>query len=70
MKPHRIIKSFPGSQTGNDHHFFEQGTVRLLSDDLAAIVVKAGWAEPHEDRDTKVIEPEEIKGDSKKKRKA
>lgn len=47
MKPHKILKSFPGSQTGNDHHHFEAGTIASLSDDLAAIAVKEGWAEPH-----------------------
>lgn len=48
MKPHRILKTFPGSQTGHDHHVFEKGSVRDLSDDLAAIAVKEGWAEPHD----------------------
>ncbi len=46
MKPHRILKSFKGSQTGHDHHEFTAGTEAHLSHDLAAIVVKAGWAEP------------------------
>jgi hypothetical protein len=80
MKPHRILKSFRGS---NDHHntlHFEAGTVQPLSDSLAAIVVKEGWAEPHveqppqpaENRETKVVEPDEVKAEEetpKKKRK-
>ena len=80
MKPHRILKSFKGS---NDHHntlHFEAGTVQPLSDSLAAIVVKEGWAEPHiehpavtaDQRETKVVEPEEAKAEDetpKKKRK-
>ena len=49
MKPHRILKSFPGSQTGHDHHHFEKGTVAHLSDSLAEIVVKEGWAKAVED---------------------
>lgn len=56
MKPHRILKSFKGSQTGHDHHHFAEGTEADLSDDLAAVVVKAGWAEPIEDP----VEPEEL----------
>jgi hypothetical protein len=71
MKPHRIIKTFKGSQDGHDHHHFEEGTTAHLSDGLAAIVVKEGWAEPVKEasghpalsRDTKVIEPEETKVD-------
>jgi hypothetical protein len=47
MKPHRILKTFKGSQNGHDHHEFMAGTTRDLSRDLAAIVVKEGWAEPH-----------------------
>jgi hypothetical protein len=47
MKPHKILKTFPGSQTGHDHDVFEKGTVRDLSDGLAEVVVKAGWAVPH-----------------------
>lgn len=47
MKPHKILKSFPGSQTGNDYHHFEEGTVEPLSNDLAAIAVKEGWAKLH-----------------------
>jgi hypothetical protein len=47
MKPHRILKSFKGSQNGHDHHEFVPGpNPVLLSKDLAAIVVKEGWAEP------------------------
>jgi hypothetical protein len=46
MKPHHILKDFNGSQTGHDIHEFVKGTVADLSRDLAAIVVKEGWAEP------------------------
>jgi hypothetical protein len=48
MKPHRILKSFPGSQHGNDHDHFEAGTVRPLSPALAEVAVKYGLAEPDE----------------------
>jgi hypothetical protein len=69
MKPYHIIKSFPGSQTGNDLDQFESGTVRHLSPDLASIVVPLGWAEEHieqpkaKDRDTKVVSIPEKKED-------
>ncbi|WP_020471471.1 hypothetical protein [Zavarzinella formosa] len=56
MKPHRILKSFKGSQTGNDHQHFEAGATEHLSDDLAAIAVREGWAEPHH----KEIKPREL----------
>jgi hypothetical protein len=46
MNPHRILKNFKGSQNGHDHHEFKEGTTVVLSKDLAAIVVKEGWAEP------------------------
>jgi hypothetical protein len=46
MTPHRITKTFKGSQTGHDHDEFVAGSVRDLSRDLAAVVVKEGWAEP------------------------
>jgi hypothetical protein len=65
MTPLYIKKSFKGSQNGHDHHWFEAGTTTHLSDDLAAIVVKQGWAEPvgapGMDRETKVLKPEETK---------
>lgn len=49
MKPHRILKSFKGTQDGlHDHEEFVAGTVAHLSKGLAAIVTKEGWAEPHE----------------------
>ena len=68
MKPHRIHKSFRGSQDGINTEHFEAGTVRNLSPSLAAIVVKEGWADAHsskaEDRETKVIEPEETKAEA------
>jgi len=46
MKPHRILKTFKGSQTGNDHHAFLEGDEKPLSASLAAIVVPLGWAKP------------------------
>lgn len=71
MKPHRILKDFPGSQHGTDFVRFREGEVADLSDSLAAIVVPLGWAEPDdetsegadlaENRDTKVVTPEERK---------
>lgn len=45
MKHYRILKAFNGSQTGNDFASFEAGSVALLSDDLARIALKEGWAE-------------------------
>jgi len=45
MKPYRILKTFKGSQTGHDHDEFVAGTTRDLSKELAAVVVKEGWAE-------------------------
>lgn len=45
MKKHRILTSFHGSQNGIDRHHFEAGTVAHLSDHLAPIAVRAGWAE-------------------------
>ncbi len=47
MKPHTILKSFNGSQTGHDFQQFQAGSVADLSRDLAAIAVKEGWAEPY-----------------------
>lgn len=69
MKPHRILKTFNGSQHGNDFNTFPEGEVHPLSDDLAAIAVKEGWAVEHvendnpkaKDRETKVTGPEEGK---------
>jgi hypothetical protein len=65
MKPHKILKTFNGSQDGHHTEAFIAGTVRDISDSLAAIVVKEAWAEPlqptPEDRDTKVIESYETK---------
>lgn len=65
MTPHKILKPFHGSQTGLDFHSFEEGSVAHLSDDLAAIAVSEGWAEPvtAQSRETKVVEPEETKPD-------
>ena len=65
MKPHRILKAFKGSQTGHDHHHFEPGDNPVpLSDDLAAIVVKEGWAEPFEHKPEPEIAEEKSKGDA------
>lgn len=71
MKPHSITKTFQGSQTGTDGPFtFEAGSVADLSDSLAEIAVKEGWAKPAkvEDRETKVVEPEETKPAKKGKK--
>jgi hypothetical protein len=82
MKSHRILKSFPGSNDGLNTKHFTAGTVEPLSDGLAAIVVKAGWAEPvvpsepeehqaspAENRETKVDAPEEFKEPAEASRK-
>ncbi len=73
MKPHKILKTFPGSQHGNDYQVFNAGETAHLSDDLAAIVVRAGWAKPinendPNDRETKVDEPDDEVKASKKRR--
>ncbi len=77
MKPHHILKKFKGTQTGHgDGEVFEPGPEPvMLSDSLAEVAVKAGFAKPHhssakaEDRETKVVEPEEAKDDVPKKKK-
>lgn len=47
MKPHRILKGFTGSHTGNDGpHTFVAGTTAELSADLARIAIGEGWAKP------------------------
>jgi len=63
MKPHKILKTFKGTQTGHgDGETFEEGTVRDLSKHLAEVVVPAGFAEPViEARETKVVEVQETK---------
>ena len=38
MKPYLILKSFKGSQTGQDFRVFREGEICPLSDDLARIV--------------------------------
>ena len=43
---HDILKDFPGSQDGRHTEQFKAGTQRDLSDYLAAIVVREGWARP------------------------
>lgn len=48
MKPHHILKDFNGSQDGFDFNSFKAGTVAALSDHLAPIAVKEGWAKPAE----------------------
>ena len=46
MKPHRILKTFKGTQDGlHDHEEFVAGTVAHLSKGLATIVTKEGWAD-------------------------
>jgi hypothetical protein len=58
MKLYRILKTFTGSQHGNDHQQFEAGTTALLSNSLATIVVKEGWAVQEEPaREEKAVEP-------------
>jgi hypothetical protein len=47
MKPHKILKSFSGNQSGyGPTEQFEEGTVANLSDHLAEVVVAAGFAKP------------------------
>jgi hypothetical protein len=66
MKHHKILKSFPGTQDGQHERVeFKEGTIAPLSKGLAAIVVREGWAEPHEPEaladgphPTLVIEPD------------
>jgi len=43
---YEIIKDFPGSQDGRITEKFEAGTQRELSDYLAVVVVREGWARP------------------------
>jgi len=48
MKPYRILKAFNGSQHGHDFVSFAAGSEAPLSDALAAIAVREGWAKPVE----------------------
>lgn len=48
MKQHAILKQFKGSNDGLVTELFEAGTVAKLSDELAAVAVSQGWAEPAE----------------------
>lgn len=41
---YQIIKDFKGSQDGSTTDAFYAGTLRELSDSLAAVVVAQGWA--------------------------
>ena len=87
MKPHHILKSFRGSQDGLSAASFVAGRTELLSDALAAIAVREGWAAPvegaveevtrvyldgqridPEDRDTKVVVPQERKPSKNRKK--
>ena len=43
---YEILANFKGSQDGRFTEKFVAGTVRELSDYLAAIVVREGWARP------------------------
>ena len=43
---HEILKDFPGSQDGTKTEQFKAGTQVELSDYLAEIVVREGWARP------------------------
>lgn len=44
MKLYDILKDFPGSQDGSTTEHFKAGTRAELSDYLAEIVVREGWA--------------------------
>lgn len=44
MKLYDILKDFPGSQDGTTTEQFKAGTQAELSDYLAEIVVREGWA--------------------------
>ena len=41
---YEILKDFSGSQDGRMTEQFSKGTLRELSDDLAAVAVKEKWA--------------------------
>lgn len=56
MTPHKILKTFKGSQDGRITETFEQGTVRDLSDSLAVAAVAAGDAEPTKAKATRAPE--------------
>lgn len=43
---HDILQDFPGSQDGRFTEQFKAGTQAELSDYLAQIVVREGWAKP------------------------
>lgn len=43
---YRILKDFKGSQDGRLTEQFVQGSTRELSDSLATVAVKEGWAAP------------------------
>ena len=43
---HDILVSFKGSQDGRSTELFEAGTARELSETLAVVVVREGWARP------------------------
>jgi len=43
---HDILKNFPGSQDGTKTEQFKAGEQAELSDYLAAIFVREGWAKP------------------------
>lgn len=43
---HEIIKDFSGSQDGRFTEQFIKGTERDLSESLAVVAVKEGWAKP------------------------
>lgn len=43
---HDILKDFPGSQNGSVTEQFKAGTRVELSESLAAVVVREGWAKP------------------------
>lgn len=52
MKNFKILKTFRGSQTGAEVDTFEEGSERLLSDDLAKTALNEKWVEPAEKEDS------------------
>lgn len=62
---HKILKTFKGSQDGRFTELFEAKTTRDLSESLAAIAVKEGWAKPVETK-----KPKETAPSSEEKRQA
>ena len=70
MKLHDILKDFPGSQDGTKTEQFTAGTQAMLSDYLAEIVVREGWARLAQPKveEQKVVEPQQPAAPRKKTR--